>query len=219
VRRPQLRESLSERGTISIPVNAALIATASLILFLLPNVAVAVALGLLAAALGFMVLFVGILFDRGVPLTRIQLSLAAALVLSCLSLCFAGVYYSQSQTEPGAFSKSLNRQTALYFAIGTMSSSGTNGGQAKSRSAEAELAAQEVVDLTALALLLAGVAKQLGARPRRPDVSQRAQRPVTLEGTASHTPLHAPPPRPQSTTAPRSAQRSRAPAASHADPE
>jgi hypothetical protein len=151
-----LRHALlgDDRGRISIPVNAALMVVLSLALLLLPNVALAASEVLLLITIALTILFIGIAFDEQIALSGARLACVGGLVFVCVILSFAGVYYTQSQTHPHAFSKPLGRLDAIYFSIGTTSPRGTDGFEARSGGARAELALQETVDATALALLL-----------------------------------------------------------------
>jgi hypothetical protein len=160
----QIRRALigDDRGRISIPVNAGLMVVMSILLLVLPGVALLPAIVMLSITLAFIAVFIAIIFDDEIRLGRNWLAFASGLALICVVLCFAGVYHVESESHPHAFSVKLGRLSATYFAIGTMSTAGTNGVKARSKSAEGELALQELVDFTALALLFGGVIRRLG---------------------------------------------------------
>jgi hypothetical protein len=152
----------------------------TLLLFLLPGVALAAAIVMLLITLSLIVLFLGLLFEDRITLNRVRLAIAGGLVLSCLVLNFANAYYTESSQRLHAFSKPLNRLDAVYFSIGVMSTSGTNGVEARSATAEAELALQQAVDVTAVTLLVGGLTGRLGRRRNAAKRSRRA-------GAQSHT--------------------------------
>lgn len=153
-----------DRGGISILTNASLMVALSVLLFALPDVALLTAIIMLGITLVLIALFVGLVFDDQIPLSGSRFALASGLVLACLVVSFAGVYHAQSEANHRAFSHRLTRLGAIYFAIGTTSTSGTNGVEARSGGAQAELAVQQAVDFTALALLIGGLIRRLGSR-------------------------------------------------------
>lgn len=161
-------------GAVAISANAALMLTAAVTLFLLPDVAVMPAAMLLFLALGLIAIFLGIVFDQGIRLRRARVAFAGFLVLSCLLLSFAGLYHDQSTLERAAFSRPLGRLEAVYYAIGVVSTAGTNGVSARSRGARAELALQELTDVTMLALLVGGVLSRLAPRPMRANAARKS---------------------------------------------
>jgi hypothetical protein len=152
------------RGAVAISANAALMFAAASALFFLPNVAVMAAIVLLSLTLALIGIFLAIVFDHGIPLRRARVALAGALVLSCLLLSFGGLYHDQSTLDRGAFSRPLDRVEAMYYAIGVVSTAGTNGVSARSQGARAELALQELTDVTLLALLVGGILNRLAPR-------------------------------------------------------
>ena len=149
------------RGALAISINALLLGISALALFLFPDVSVATSLIVLVLALGLMTVFVSIVFDHTIALLRLRVASAGLLVFACLLLSFAGLYHDQSETDHKAFSESLNRLDALYFAAGVISTAGTNGITARSQAARADLAAQELADVTIVALLIGGVLHRL----------------------------------------------------------
>jgi hypothetical protein len=175
-----MKGSHEDRGALAISANAFLLGVSALALFLLPNVSVATALILLSLALGLMAIFVGIVFDHAIALRRLRVVLAGLLVFVCLLVSFAGLYHDQSEVDHKAFSEHLNRLGALYFAAGVISTAGTNGVNARSETARAGLAVQELADVTMVALLIGGVLHRL-AHNAIPE-SRRRRRPVVYGG-------------------------------------
>jgi hypothetical protein len=158
-----LRELLldDDRGQISVPINAALMVILSALLLALPDVGLLATLLMLILMLVFVGVFISMIFDDEITLGGGRLALAGALVLVCITVSFAGVYHAQSQSQAGSFTARLSRVQSVYFAIGTMSTAGTNGVRARSSGAQKELAFQELVDIGALALLFGGVIRRL----------------------------------------------------------
>lgn len=159
-----MRGANEHSGAVAISANAALMFAAALALFLLPNVAVMPAVVLLSLTLILIGIFLAIVFDHGIPLRRARVALAGALVLSCLLFSFAGLYHDQSTLDGRAFSRPLDRVEAMYYAIGVVSTAGTDGVSARSQGARAELALQELTDVTLLAMLVGGILHRLARR-------------------------------------------------------
>jgi hypothetical protein len=178
----------NDRGRFSVPACSLVIVVVSLLLLLLPDATLFDAYLLLAIALAAIVTLIGIVFDDRMLLRNVQLAFTGGLILTCLTLSFAGVYYRQSQAHPTAYNVRLDRLTAVYVAIGTLSTNGTQGVQPRSGQAQAESALQEVVDATVVVLFFGALMWRLGYRtaahddtpdqgPRARSVLRRPRRP------------------------------------------
>jgi hypothetical protein len=154
----------NDRGRFSVPLCATVVVVAAVLLLALPNATVFVAYILLAISLGATAALIAIILDDRAALHNVQLTIAGGMILACLTLSFAGVYYRESQTHPHAFSTKLNRVSAVYLAVGTLSTNGTQGVQALSNGARADSIVQEGVDTTIVASFFGTLMWRLGYR-------------------------------------------------------
>lgn len=153
-----------DRGRFSVPLCAAAIVAAAVMLLALPNATVLAAYILLGIALCATAALIAIVLDHRAVLRNAQLTATGGMILVCLTLSFAGVYYRESQTHQHAFSSKLDRLSAVYFAIGTLSTNGTQGVQPVSGAARADSIVQESADTLILATFFGTLVWRLGYR-------------------------------------------------------
>jgi hypothetical protein len=156
----------NDRGRLSVPVCAIVIVVASLLLFVLQEATLFDACLLVAIALAVIITLIAIVLDDQMALSSVKLALTGGLILICLTLSFGGVYYRESQLDPKAYNVRLDRLAAVYLAIGTLSTNGAGGVQARSSKAQAEMMLQETADLTVVALFFTTLMRRLGYRSR-----------------------------------------------------
>jgi hypothetical protein len=157
-----LRKLLAEdRGRISIPANAGLMVAFTALLFSLPGVPLVPYILLLAISLTSALVFLSMLFDDEIQLSGIRFGISGALIMTCVTLGFASVYHAESRFDRSAFNPPLTHTRAVYFAIGNMSTAGSNDGLPQSESARASVATQQVIDVLVFALLIGGVLRRL----------------------------------------------------------
>lgn len=151
-----------DRGRISVPANAALLVVLTGFLFALPGVSPLAYLVVLAISLAATAVFLMMLFDDEIELSGTRFAVSGALILACVTLGFASVYYAESRFEATAFNPSLSRSRAVYFSIGNMSTVGSNDGEPASETARASVAAQQTADFILVAFLIGGILRRLG---------------------------------------------------------
>ncbi len=174
----------NDRGRFSVPLCALAIVVAAVLLLALPDATLIAAYVLLAISLAATTALIAVILDERAALRNVQLAVVGGLVLVCLTLSFAGVYYRESQTHPKAFSAKLDRFSAVYLAIGTLSTNGGQDLQALSNEARADAIVQESVDVTIVASFFGTLMWRLGYRAAS---KSDGRRPGGQAGTTSST--------------------------------